>query len=62
MMAMRRHIEGLAVEEIRKLSKEELDLPIKMKDFDQALRKVSKTVSAGDIKKYEDWIKEFGST
>ena len=62
MMAMRRRIRGLTPEQIKNLPKEELDLPVNMEDFDLALKKVSKSVSDADIKKYEDWMKEFGAT
>lgn len=62
MMAMRRRIRGLTPEQIKNLPKEELDLPVNMEDFGLALNKVAKSVSDADIKKYEDWMKEFGAT
>ena len=62
MMVMRRRIQGLTPEQIRNLPKEELDLPVTMEDFNMALKKVSKSVSEADIKKYVDWMNEFGST
>ena len=61
-MSMRRRIEGLTPEQIRNLPKEEIDLPVNMSDFTLALKKVSKSVSEADIKKYKDWMDEFGST
>ncbi|KAJ3607109.1 hypothetical protein NHX12_026623 [Muraenolepis orangiensis] len=61
LMAMRRRIEGLSPEEIRNISREELHMPTTMQDFEAALRKVSKSVSAADLEKYEKWIEEFGS-
>ncbi|TRZ01340.1 hypothetical protein DNTS_001207 [Danionella cerebrum] len=61
LMAMRRRIEGLTPEEIRKLSKDEMHMPTTMEDFETALKKVSKSVSAADLEKYEKWITEFGS-
>ncbi|XP_074804690.1 katanin p60 ATPase-containing subunit A1 isoform X2 [Natator depressus] len=61
LMAMRRRIEGLTPEEIRNLSRDEMHMPTTMEDFEMALRKVSKSVSAADIEKYEKWIVEFGS-
>lgn len=61
LMAMRRRIEGLSPEEIRNLSKDEMHMPTTMEDFESALRKVSKSVSAADLEKYEKWIEEFGS-
>lgn len=61
MMAMRRKIAGLTPEQIRSLSKEELELPVSPGDFYEAIRKVNKSVSVEDLKKYEKWMMEFGS-
>lgn len=61
LMAMRRRIEGLTPEEIRNLSKDDMHMPTTMEDFEAALKKVSKSVSAADIEKYKQWITEFGS-
>ncbi|KAK9538074.1 hypothetical protein VZT92_005632 [Zoarces viviparus] len=61
MMAMRRQIQGLSPEEIRALSKDELQMPVTMKDFTLTLTKISKSVSAADLEKYESWMAEFGS-
>ena len=62
LMVMRRRIMGLTPEQIRNIPKEELDIPIAMEDFKEALRKVSKTVSEADLKKYKEWMTEFGSS
>ncbi|XP_064488476.1 katanin p60 ATPase-containing subunit A-like 1 [Ornithodoros turicata] len=62
MMAMRRRISGLTPEEIRNLSKEELELPVSVDDFAEAVRKINKSVSKEDLEKYEKWMAEFGST
>lgn len=61
MMAMRRRIQGLSPEEIRALSKDELQMPVTMEDFNFTLKKISKSVSAADLEKYEAWMTEFGS-
>lgn len=61
LMAMRRRIEGLTPEEIRNISRDEMHMPTTMEDFETALKKVSKSVSAADLEKYEKWITEFGS-
>ncbi|XP_053733825.1 katanin p60 ATPase-containing subunit A-like 1 [Synchiropus splendidus] len=61
MMAMRRRIQGLSPEEIRALSKDELQMPVTMEDFTLTLKKISKSVSASDLEKYEAWMVEFGS-
>jgi katanin p60 ATPase-containing subunit A1 len=61
MMAMRRKIAGLTPEQIRSLSKDELELPVSPEDFEEAIRKVNKSVSQEDLMKYEKWMSEFGS-
>ncbi|KII64714.1 Katanin p60 ATPase-containing subunit A1 [Thelohanellus kitauei] len=61
MMSMRRKVEGLNAEQIKNLATEDLNLPVTETDFLEALSRVNKTVSKGDIKKFEAWIKEFGS-
>uniref|UniRef100_UPI00398F3FA3 katanin p60 ATPase-containing subunit A-like 1 n=1 Tax=Pristiophorus japonicus TaxID=55135 RepID=UPI00398F3FA3 len=61
MMAMRRRIQGLSPEEIKALSKEELQMPVTMDDFELSLKKISKSVSASDLEKYTTWMAEFGS-
>ena len=61
MMAMRRKITGLTPEQIRGLSKDELELPVSPEDFEEAIRKVNKSVSAEDLRKYKKWMDEFGS-
>ncbi|KAM9779024.1 katanin p60 ATPase-containing subunit A1 isoform X1 [Syngnathus typhle] len=61
LMAMRRRIEGLTPEEIRNIPRDEMHMPTTMEDFESSLKKVSKSVSAADLEKYEKWIEEFGS-
>lgn len=61
MMSFRRRIKGLSPEEIRRIPKEELNLPTSMEDFLEAKKKVNKSVSKDDLKKYEEWMQEFGS-
>ncbi|XP_072018917.1 katanin p60 ATPase-containing subunit A1-like [Amphiura filiformis] len=61
MMAMRRRIAGLRPEEIRKIPKDELNQPTTMLDFEEAVKKVSKSVGKEDLEKYEKWMTEFGS-
>uniref|UniRef100_T1JGH2 Katanin p60 ATPase-containing subunit A1 n=1 Tax=Strigamia maritima TaxID=126957 RepID=T1JGH2_STRMM len=62
MMAMRRKIAGLTPEEIRNLPKEELELPVSRRDFEEAIKNCNKSVSKEDLQRYEKWMKEFGST
>nr|VZI10658.1 unnamed protein product [Spirometra erinaceieuropaei] len=61
MMSMRRAIEGLSVEEIKGLNTSDLNLPTRMVDFEEAISRVSKSVSMSDIEKYEKWMQEFGA-
>lgn len=62
MMSMRRRILGLKPQEIKKLSKEEIDLPITCDDFEEAVTKNNKSVSGDDLNRYAKWICEYGSS
>ncbi|KAA3675597.1 katanin p60 ATPase-containing subunit A1 [Paragonimus westermani] len=62
MMSMRRVIEGLSVEEIKSLNTATLNQPTTMTDFQEAIGRVCKSVSAADVERYEKWMSEFGST
>lgn len=62
MMSMRRKIHGLTHEQIKKLAREDLDLPVTSKDFTDAISKCNKSVSQQEIVKYEKWMKEYGSS
>ncbi|KAK9889392.1 hypothetical protein WA026_004666 [Henosepilachna vigintioctopunctata] len=62
MMSMRRKIFGLRPDQIKQLPKEELDLPVTMRDFQEALLKNNKSVSSEDLEKYEKWMSDFGSS
>nr|XP_039274086.1 LOW QUALITY PROTEIN: katanin p60 ATPase-containing subunit A-like 1 [Styela clava] len=62
LMSMRRRIADLKPDQIRALPKAELHMPVTAEDFQDASKKVSKSVSAEDLKKYEAWMNEFGST
>jgi len=61
-MSMRRRISGVKPEDIRNIPREELLTPTSMEDFTQAMKNVSKTVSAADLQKYEKWMEEFGAS
>ena len=39
----------------------ELDVPLKMKDFKEALKNISKSVSKENLEEYDKWMKEFGA-
>ena len=62
MMSMRRKIAGLRPDQIRQLPKEELDLPVTVQDFADALAKCNKSVSKEDLDRYTRWMNEFGSS
>ncbi|CAG7785853.1 unnamed protein product [Allacma fusca] len=61
MMTMRRKISGRSPEEIKAMKKEDIDLPITSKDFDDAIARCKRSVSDTDIKRYEKWLKQYGS-
>lgn len=62
MMSMRRKIYGLKPDQIKQLPKEELDLPVTRRDFEEALTKNNKSVSKEDLDKYVKWMNEYGSS
>ena len=49
----RRRIAGLKPSEIRSLGREELDVPVTMEDFKEAVKKCKKNVSSEDLEKYK---------
>lgn len=61
MMTMRRKITGRTPSEIKKIRREEVDVPVTADDFEQAMVRTRKSVSAGDIERFEKWMEEYGS-
>ena len=61
MMSMRKRIRGLTPDQIKNIPKDELEVPATRADFESAISKIQSSVGADDIKKYENWMKEFGS-
>lgn len=61
MNGMRRKIAGKTPEEIKNMTKEEMYDPVRMLDFEEALARISRSVSTADIEKHEKWLAEFGS-
>lgn len=61
MMSMRRKISGRSHAEIKRIKKEDVDLPVTTEDFEEALSRCRKSVSLSDVSKYETWMEEFGS-
>ncbi|KAJ3040086.1 Katanin p60 ATPase-containing subunit A1, partial [Rhizophlyctis rosea] len=62
MMSMRKRIRGLTPEQIRSIPKDDLEMPATKGDFDEAIRKIQSSVSQADLKRYQEWMDEFGST
>ncbi|XP_075145520.1 katanin p60 ATPase-containing subunit A-like 1 isoform X2 [Haematobia irritans] len=61
MMPMRRQIFGRTPEEIRQIRREDVDLPITLQDFQDAMQRTKKSVSIDDVKRFEKWMEEYGS-
>lgn len=62
MEPMRRLIDGKSTEEILELkNSNELDFALSMSDFQISLKRISPSVDLGDLPKFEQWQKEFGS-
>lgn len=64
MMPMRRKLLtgnfGFNLEEIQRLEKE-VEVPLTMQDFMEATKNIQKSVAAESLKRYEEWMKEFGA-
>lgn len=60
-MSMRRMILGKTPAEIKLIKREDVDLPVTAVDFDEAVSKTKKSVSENDVKKFEEWMSEYGS-
>ena len=67
MMPMRRNLMklrnkgGINADLVNKM-KEDVDVPISMNDFKEALKNTSKSVSDTDLENYKKWMDTFGST
>ena len=62
MMPLRRRLKssGIDVDRIEELKKE-IDVPVSMQDFKQALKNTQKSVSQANLEFYANWMKQFGS-
>ncbi|XP_026408500.1 katanin p60 ATPase-containing subunit A1-like [Papaver somniferum] len=59
---MRRKIAGKTRDEIKSMAKDDISNdPVAMCDFEEALKKVQRSVSPADIERHEKWFHEFGS-
>ncbi|MCO5591040.1 hypothetical protein L7F22_045016 [Adiantum nelumboides] len=61
MNGMRRKIAGKTRDEIKNMTKDSVQEPVAMCDFEEALSKISRSVSSADIERHEKWLTEFGS-
>lgn len=61
MMSMRRMIKGKTPDEIKEMKREDLEKPVTLTDFDEAIVRCQRSVGNMDVSKYERWIKEYGS-
>lgn len=61
MMSMRRKITGRSPSEIKQIRREEVDLPVTEGDFNEAMLRTKKSVSANDLARFEKWMEEYGS-
>jgi len=61
MMGMRRKIVGQTPDQIKNIKRADIDLPVTVQDFNEAIERCRKTVTGQDIEKYQTWIDEFGS-
>lgn len=61
MMSMRRKITGRSPAEIKQIRREEVDLPVTEQDFQEAMQRTRKSVSAMDVDKFQKWMDEYGS-
>lgn len=62
MMPLRRKLKanGININEIDQLRKE-IDVPVSMLDFNDAMKNISKSVSQKNLDFYAEWMKQFGS-
>lgn len=62
MMPMRKRISqgGFNLNDISNLEKD-LDIPLSMNDFEDAIKNIQKSVSQESLKQYDVWVKEFGA-
>jgi len=62
-MTMRRlRSKGMKLADLKNMKKEEVDLPITMEDFAEAIAKTGKTVGQDDVRKHLEWSKTFGAS
>ena len=62
MNGMRRAVAGKKPDEIRRLSAKDVATPVTMRDFEEALCRVSTSVAREDVEKHEEFMRDFGSS
>lgn len=62
MMPMRKRIlqKGFDLNNIADMA-QEIDIPLTMADFEEAIHNIQKSVSAESLRQYDEWMKEFGA-
>jgi len=61
MMSMRRMIKGKTPDEIKEMKREDLEKPVTLTDFEEAIVRCQRSVGNMDVSKYERWINDYGS-
>ena len=61
LMSMRKVIKDKSPSEIKMLQKDDLEKPVTMEDFQEALQRSCRTVSPDDALKHAEWVKQYGS-
>ena len=59
---MRKEISnGKSIMQIQEMKEDLANVALTMSDFEAALKNISKSVSQGQLKEYEEWMSQFGS-
>ncbi|XP_067612893.1 katanin p60 ATPase-containing subunit A1 isoform X2 [Eurosta solidaginis] len=61
MMAMRRLIAGRTPSEIKAIRREDIDQPITLQDFQDAMERTKQSVTSDDVSRFEKWMEVYGS-
>jgi len=61
LMSMRSRIENLSVDQIKGLGAKHIETPITRAEFLTAISRVKPSVGKQDLKRFEEWMNEFGS-
>lgn len=61
LMSMRKIIKDKSPSEIKRLSKDDLEKPVTVEDFKEALERSGCTVNSEDVARHQNWIKQHGS-